>query len=75
MCFNFALECVIRKVQEPQAVMKINRAYELLICADVNMLGYKINAIKENIGSVVCTGNDAGLKVNLEKTTYVLMCK
>jgi hypothetical protein len=55
--------------------MKINRAYELLICADVNMLGYKINAIKENIGSVVCTGNDAGLKVNLEKTTYVLMCK
>jgi hypothetical protein len=73
--FSFALDCIIKKVQEHQAGLKWNRIYQLLIYADdLHLFGDQINAIKENKEPTIYTGSNAGLEVNLEKTEYMLMC-
>jgi hypothetical protein len=49
LLFNFALHCVIRKVQENQLGLKLNRKNQLLIYAnDMNILGDNIDTIKKN---------------------------
>jgi hypothetical protein len=42
LIFNFSLECAMRKVQENQEWWKLNRTYQLMICA------YVINSVGEN---------------------------
>jgi hypothetical protein len=48
MLFNFTLKYEIRKVQENQVGLKLNRIRQLLACAnDVNLLGDNIDMIKK----------------------------
>jgi hypothetical protein len=65
LLLNFALEYAIRKIQENQAGMKPNRTHQLLVYADVNLLGDNMNTVKNN--------TEALIDVTKEKTKYTLM--
>jgi hypothetical protein len=62
LLFNFALEYVIRKVQESQVGLKLNGTHQLLAYADdVNLLGDNIDTIRKNTETLI----DANKKVGL----------
>jgi hypothetical protein len=63
--FNFALEYVIRKVQENQVGLKLNGTHKLLVCTDdVNLLGGNIDIMKKNTETLIDTSEEVGLEVN-----------
>jgi hypothetical protein len=71
--FNFALEYAIRRVQENQEGLKLNRTHQLLRYADdVNMVGENMVTVKKNRMLLVAI-KEVGLEVNQEKTKYMLM--
>jgi hypothetical protein len=72
LIFNFSLEYVIRKVQENQVGLKLNRTHQLLVYADdVNLLGDSINSIKENTKTLSEASRAVGFEINTEKTKYI----
>jgi hypothetical protein len=74
LLFNFALEYVIRKVQENQVGLKFNGAHQLLAYADgVNLLRDKIDTIKKNTETLIYDSKEIGLEIAIEKTKYMLL--
>jgi len=72
--FNFALEYVIRNLQENQAGLELNGIHQLMLYADdVNLLGDTVNTIKDNSETLLEASTDIGLEINVEKTKYMIM--
>jgi hypothetical protein len=68
LLFNFDLEYTIRKVQENQVRLKLNRTHQLLVYADdVNLLGDNTITIKKNTETLIDSSKEVGLEVNTEK--------
>jgi hypothetical protein len=71
--FNFALEYAIRKVQKKQVGLKLNWTRRLLVYADdMHLLGDKLGTIKKSTETLIDASKEVGLKVNAEKTKYML---
>jgi hypothetical protein len=72
--FNLALEYAIRKVQENQVGLKLNRTHQLLAYTDdVNLLGDNTDTIKKNTETLTDAGKEVGLEINAGKTRYMLL--
>ena len=53
--------------------MKLNGTRQLLVYADVNILGGSIHTIKKNTNTLFDASKEIGLEVNADKTTYMVM--
>jgi hypothetical protein len=74
LLLNFAVEYLIRKVQNNQVGLKLNGTQHLLAYADdVNLLGDNIDTLKKNTGTLMDTSKEVGLEINIEKTKYMLL--
>jgi hypothetical protein len=76
LLFNFALECAMMRVQVIPKGLKLNCKHQVLVYADdVNMLGDSVHTLKENAESLVVASKEIGLKVNADKTKYMVMSR
>jgi hypothetical protein len=76
LLFNFALEYVIRKVQENHVGLKLNETHQLLTYTDdVNLLGDNIDTMKENTETLIGANKEVCLEINIEKTKYVMLSR
>jgi hypothetical protein len=77
---KFVLEYSIRKVQENQVELKLNRRHQLLVYADdVNLLGDNIDtrrtSIKKSTETLADASKEVGLEISVEKTKYMLLSR
>ena len=55
--------------------MKLNGTHQLLVYADVNILGGSVHAMKENAETLIVASKEIGLEVNADKTKYTVMSR
>jgi hypothetical protein len=66
----------IRRVQEKQEGLKLNRTHQIAACADgVNIVRENIDNVKKNKEALLDASKEVGLEVNLEETTYKIMSR
>jgi hypothetical protein len=54
--------------------LELNWTHQPLVYVDdVNLLGDSVNTTKHNTGTLLEAGRDIGLKMNAEKSTYIIM--
>jgi hypothetical protein len=58
LLFDFALEYAIRRVQENQLVLKLYGTHQLLVRADINILGVSVLTTKETEESLVVASKE-----------------
>jgi hypothetical protein len=68
LLFNFALDCVIRKVQENKVGLKLNGTHKLVVYTDVSVLGRSIHTVEQNTKTSVLTSKQIGEDVNAEES-------
>jgi hypothetical protein len=74
--FNFALEYAIRRIQANHEHMKLNGTHQLLVYVhDVNILDQSIHTIRKNTKALETASKEISLKVNVEKTKYMVMSR
>jgi hypothetical protein len=73
---SIKMEYAIRRVQENQKALKMNRTHQLLAYADdVNIAAQNTDTIKKNTDALLDARKEVRLEVNLEKTKYMLMSR
>jgi len=71
--FNFTLEYAIRGIKVNQDDLKVHGIHQLLVCADVNILGGSICAVQKNTDALVVDSKEVGLEVNAVGSKYMVM--
>jgi hypothetical protein len=56
-----------------QAGLKLNGAHQLLVNADVNLLGDNIHIIQKNKEPLLEASKEVGLEINAERTKRILL--
>jgi len=76
LLFNFALEYAIKRIRVNQDGLKLNGKQQLLVYVDdVNILCRSVHTIKKNIKTVLVGSKEIGLKVNADKTKYLVISR
>jgi len=76
LLFSFASVYAVRRVQVNQDGLKLNGTHQLLAYADdCNVLGGSVHTVKENAEALAVASKENGLKVNTDKTMYVVMSR
>jgi hypothetical protein len=74
--FNFVLVYAIRKVQENQVSLKLIETHQLLAyTADVNLLEDDMDTTNRNTETLFHASSKVGLKINAEKSKYILLSR
>jgi hypothetical protein len=61
LLFNFALEYAIMRVQTNQDGLKFNGTHQLLVFADITVLGRSVHTVKKNTRTLVVANKKIGL--------------
>jgi hypothetical protein len=72
--WRVVLEYAIRRVQVNQKGKKLNGTHQVVVYADdVNILGGCVQTVRKNTKALVVARKAVDLKLNAEKTTYMVM--